>query len=252
MLYPLQMFCCGCSIGTGSYFVLYSHLLFCVGLLSLISADLIFRSKNTLISGTSEDEMLWHAGWCMIGIPIIVSGIWGIAGKSEQNIRLYLYYLLACFVVNFVILSRTFLLEDFCNNGKATTMTAMQANFGEAFMCGVFLIFSYFFVAASLLVQAYCLWLIWSLAEDIKHGSLGPELHELLPSRDGFVKRTKRDYAETGDIVGLAHAKLPGPYPPTNTGYDSINSVGMPGQAKIFGGNNHEVNYPPPLQNGVF
>eukprot|EP00448_Togula_jolla_P001611 CAMPEP_0170603972 /NCGR_PEP_ID=MMETSP0224-20130122/19184_1 /TAXON_ID=285029 /ORGANISM="Togula jolla, Strain CCCM 725" /LENGTH=175 /DNA_ID=CAMNT_0010928863 /DNA_START=297 /DNA_END=824 /DNA_ORIENTATION=+ len=171
---------------------------------------------------------------CMVGIPTILSAMYGIAKRVEVNVRLYLYYLLFSFMVDLVYLVHVFMLQDPCPESASTSLSdAMADRFGEAFLCGVFRISSYLFVAGAVTLTAYCLWVIWTVCEDLHMGTLGPELHELLPGKDDIIQRAKgRHDGPYGGIVGFAHSKLPGPYPFVGT----VQTVGMPGQRSMFGG----------------
>eukprot|EP00405_Crypthecodinium_cohnii_P000989 CAMPEP_0194750394 /NCGR_PEP_ID=MMETSP0323_2-20130528/4452_1 /TAXON_ID=2866 ORGANISM="Crypthecodinium cohnii, Strain Seligo" /NCGR_SAMPLE_ID=MMETSP0323_2 /ASSEMBLY_ACC=CAM_ASM_000346 /LENGTH=111 /DNA_ID=CAMNT_0039666065 /DNA_START=249 /DNA_END=584 /DNA_ORIENTATION=- len=83
----------------------------------------------------------------------------------------------------------------------------------EAWLCGALRSSSYLLVTASVLLQAYVLWVIWSFCEDIHVGRNGWELWELLPSKDQLVKKWRyQQDGPTSDIIGFALSKLPGAY----------------------------------------
>jgi len=250
MLYPLTMVCCGCRVAAGAYIIMVSHLVACCFFIFSACSVLLYKAHG-LAASFSPMEQLFGVGWSLIGVTLIIGAIYGVARRIEMNVRLYLYYFLICFVSNVVQLARAFLMADVCQTTGKILLVASES-FGEAFMCGAMRIFSYFFVAGAVLTEAYCLWVIWSLCEDVHFGQMGPELAELIPSKADFVQKLRRQKdGPYADIVGLAHAKVPGPYP-NPAGYEAVNTIGMPGQSTIFGGNFHETNYPPSPQSGVF
>jgi len=234
----------------GAYIIMVFHLVACCCFIFSACSVLLYN-KPGLAASVSPMEQLFGVGWSLIGVPLIIAAIYGVTRRIEMNMRLYLYYLLVCFVINTVKLAMIFLMTDVCQ-ATGTVLVIAAKSFGEAFMCGAMRIFSYFFVAGAVLTEAYCLWVIWSLCEDVHFGQMGPELAELVPSKADFVQRLRRTKeGPYADIVGLAHAKVPGPYP-SRASYEAVSTVGMPGQSTIFGGTFHDTNYPPSPQSGVF
>lgn len=239
MLYPLTMFCCGCSVPVGAMTVLVFHLAACFFFIGCVCSNLVLLSP-TFFSTWTAHAQLFYLGFSMMGIPIILSGIWGVTSRIEVNIRLYLYYLMACFVLDAGALVYFCLVDDVCDT-VGSFVNLMANSFGEAFLCGTFRIFSYFLCAGGIAVEVYCLWVIWSMCEDVHDGKNGPELWQLIPSRDNVIQKNKR--AQDGpyaDIVGFAHSPLPGPHPLPYGAIDPERENGG-----LFGGTNHETAYPP-------
>lgn len=254
MLYPLQMFCCGCKLSTGAYTILVCHLLLCSAYVGSVTASLIFRQPS-IASIWSPTEQLVNCGFGLIGIPVIICAIYGLLMRLEINVRLYLYYLLANCAADCFRLVHTFLFQDQCGKqayGVYEVLGTMNQVLGEAFLCGVMRIASYVIVSGGIMLEAYCLWVIWSVCEDMSFGNWGPELAGLLPSKADMITKLRRPQdGPYADIIGLAHAKVPGPYPSVG-GYDAVCTIGMPGQGSIFGGTAHEMNYPPSKDRAAF
>lgn len=245
------MFCCGCQVITGAYMILIGHL--AANSVYIVAACVtIAASVPTFTAWVSPAEQLWTVGWSMIGIPIIVSAIYGVMTRLDINIRIYLFYLLGCFVVDCTRTVSHFLFQDSCSETGETNASSlfgdMSGVFGEAFLCGAIQIASYFIVAVVVMLEAYALLTIWSVCEEVKAGGLDPELAELLPGKADVIQKLRRSQdGPYTDIIGLAHAKVPGPYPRVGA-YDAISTVGIPSAGQtLFGGTHHETNYPPAL-----
>eukprot|EP00928_Gymnodinium_smaydae_P063988 TRINITY_DN47434_c0_g1_i1.p1 TRINITY_DN47434_c0_g1~~TRINITY_DN47434_c0_g1_i1.p1 ORF type:complete len:247 (+),score=37.00 TRINITY_DN47434_c0_g1_i1:94-834(+) len=245
MLSPLTMFCCGCQVKTGAYAVMFLHLAWCASVVFAAVMNVAFRTPTFAAAWTLPGQM-FHAGFALVGVALISSGIFGLMSRSEVNVRLYLYYMLVASVIWAIDLVRILLLKDQCTSdgqGASDIFRSFADTFGEAFLCGTFQIACYFLVSILAWLQVYCLWTVWTVCEELREGHLAPELAELLPSKADLIQKVRMsgDGPYT-DIVGLAHARVPGPYPSPN-GYDAISTTGMPAQPTIFGGSRHD--YPP-------
>jgi len=224
MLHPMSMFCCGFQVTTGAYLIMVSHLIACVVYIVATTLDLVF-DRWSLTSHQDAPYKIFIAGYCLAGIPVILAAMYGMAKRIETNVRVYYCYLLLVCFFNFVQLLRFFLLMDVCEQASSFwDLRDTEAPMGEAFLCGTLRMSGYFFVACTLAVEVYCLWLIWSWLEDVQFNTYGPELSQLLPSKDDVVQRLARSQdGPYTDIVGLAHEKVPGPHP---FAYSFTNSAG--------------------------
>merc|ERR1719203_885688 len=165
MLYPLTMFCCGCTIPVGASCIVFSHLALSILYVVSICSNVIFHTP-LFASAWSIHMQLLYVAFCLVGIPIMCGALWGVYKRIETNVRVYLYYLGLCFLVDVCGMVYFCLIQDPCSMvGNFIDMTV--ENFGEAFLCGVFRILSYIVVAVAVVVEAYCLWVIWSLCEDV-------------------------------------------------------------------------------------
>jgi len=241
MLYPVSMFCCGCSVPAGTGVILICHLAFSILFITCASSNII-AGVPTLAANWSPPAQLAYTGFCLMGIPIILAGIYGVVARVESNIRMYFYYLTMCFVVNVVMTIYWCLVENPCTS-EAGVVKALSSNFGEAFLCGTMQIVSYGVVTAVVMTEVYCMWVVWSFCEDVHQGRNGPELSELIPGKDAEKITKKFIHQQAGPeagIVGFATTKLPGPYP---NPYGAISTSGE--GTTIFGGSQHDTSYPP-------
>jgi len=241
------MFCCGCSVRFGVGFILICHLAACIFYVASAISNLIFHAPFFSSSWSMQMQLLWTA-FSLIGIPIIIMALWGAVARIEVNLRIYLLYLTCAFLFDLIGLVYLCLMEDPCNT-VTTIVAAMQGDSkhgtwtGQAFMCGAFRIASYLFVTAVVLSEVYCLYVVWSMCEDVHCGKNGPDLYDLIPTKDDIIEKVRRPQdGPYAGIVGFAHSRVPGPYP---SAYGSLSTAGMPGQTSIFGGTEHEMNYPP-------
>lgn len=212
MLYPLSMFCCGCSIRVGTSIILLCHLVMCILYVISVCSNVIFHTPMLMSAWTVQNQLL-YAGFSLLGIPLVVGGLFGVYQRIEVNVRIYLYYLMACFVLNSSGLVYMCVIQDACTT-IGSFVNLMSASFGEAFLCGAFRIVSYFVAAGSIATEVYCLWVVWSLCEDMSDGKQCPELSSLLPLKESVVMKAKhlQEKAQVG-FTGFRHADLPGPYP---------------------------------------
>jgi len=241
MLRPLSAFCCGCSVPAGAGIVLVCHLAGCIAFIACACSNLI-AGQPTLGSGWSAPSQLVYTGFCLMGLPIILAGLYGVVLRIEANVRMYFYYSTLSFVVNTVLAVYWCLVQNPCDT-TGGLFRALSHSFGEAFLCGTLVIASYAEVTCLVAIEVYCLWVVWSLCEDVHQGKNGPELSELIPSKDDAAIRQLQKHIDgpVAGIVGFANSKVPGPYP---NPYGAISTTGESGRS-IFGGTTHETNYPP-------
>mmetsp|Transcript_127302 Transcript_127302/g.249458 ORF Transcript_127302/g.249458 Transcript_127302/m.249458 type:complete len:238 (+) Transcript_127302:139-852(+) len=234
MLYPLTMFCCGCSVPFGVGLIMLLHLLANIAYVVCASMNLIAHHP-VFTSTWSVHSQLLLVMFCLGGLPVIAGGLWGLVQRVEINLRLYLLYLTLSVVVVSAALVRFFLAGDVCAN-DGTFFESLESSLGEAFLCGTFRTLSYLWVSVAITLQAYCVWAVWSLCEDVRDGGGGPELSDLIPSKDAIIAKSKYYFeGPQGGIVGFSRSSLPGPY----------GSISVEGESTIFGGSAHEMDYPP-------
>mmetsp|Transcript_93419 Transcript_93419/g.241496 ORF Transcript_93419/g.241496 Transcript_93419/m.241496 type:complete len:244 (-) Transcript_93419:81-812(-) len=239
MLRPLTMFCCGCSVPIGVGTILLFHLVSNCAFIFSACSNLIFHNPVFASSWTVPLQLLYTA-FSLVGLPVIGLAAFGLVNRIEINIRLYLYYFLVCFLIDSSALAYWLATEEPCTFASHTGGLINPA-FGEAWLCGLFRITSYIVVAAAVLVEVYCLWVVWSFCEDVHTGMNGPELSELIPGKDAITMRNKvRQDGPHADIIGFHNSKLPGPYP---SPYGTISTAAD--QNTLFGGDHHETEYPP-------
>mmetsp|Transcript_89885 Transcript_89885/g.238801 ORF Transcript_89885/g.238801 Transcript_89885/m.238801 type:complete len:259 (-) Transcript_89885:74-850(-) len=247
VLSPTSMFCCGCPVRFGVGSITLGHLVLCCFYVVSACCNLIF--KDPFFS--SSWSPLWqviYAAFCLVGIPVTIMAFWGVLNHREVNLRIYLFYLACSCVVNLAFLIYICLIEDACNSVRFF-MDSLSGDgrrqdipSGQAFACGVFRIASYLFVAIVVAVELYCLYVVWSMCEDVHSGRGGPEFAELIKAKDleGFSQKRRRP-AESpyASVVGFERGKAPGAYPSV------YGTLFASDRGSIFGGRNHETSYPP-------
>jgi len=227
MMAPLTSFCCGCQLSVGAAIVLACHLAECIIFIACACLDLI-ALQPTLLSGWSAPSQLVYTGFCMVGIPIILVGLYGVATRTEANVRAYFYYYTLCFAINSLMMIYWCLFENLCDPAGGLSNMFMRDFGGEAFLCGTLSIAKYAGTAVVVAIEVYCLWILYSLCEDVHKGLNGPELSGLIPRQDDTLVRNIGKHAERpAGIVGFASSKLPGPHPHP---YGAFSTTGGPGR----------------------
>jgi len=209
----------------GAAIVLVCHLGECVLFIAFACLDLI-AFQPTVLTGWSAPSQLAYTGFCMVGIPIILVGLYGVATRSEANVRAYFYYSTLCFVINSLMMIYWCLSENLCDPGGGLSNIFTHDFGGEAFLCGTLSIAKYAGTAAAVAVEVYFLWILYSFCEDVHQGRNGPELSGLIPRKDKtLVRNLTRSVERPAGIVGFASSQLPGPYPHP---YGAISTAGEP------------------------
>jgi len=168
----------------------------------------------------------------------------------DVAVRMYLVYLLFTFVLDTLLLVYLILWKDNCSIAGDLNTTAL---FGRAFVCGFLRILSYLFVSVAITVEVYCLFIVWSLCEDVHEGASGPGLWELIEGKEeAFEKKHEEMRGERegpyANIPGLAYyANLPGAYPSPYNPHNPYGAMGNSSVCRIFGGSGmgeeHEMNF---------
>lgn len=216
------------------------HLLVCFFYIGSAFSNVVLHSA-TFVSTWGLATQMWLTGLYLCGIPIILSGFYGVAKRIEAHVRIYHVYLLACVVIDTVALIYAFVWQDPCHS-SGTFIQMLAADFGAAFVCGFTRIFSYIFAIVTISMEVYCLFIIWSFIEEVRTGSSGPWLWELVPGKeDAFKKHAMHngDRDETDcDIVVDARCKLP-------SSYGALQGYSHSPSNRILGGTEHNLNYAP-------
>jgi len=236
------MFCCGCSLMVGVPIILGFHLLACVVYVAMAFCGLVLH-MHSFASAWGPVSQMALAMLYLCGIPIILSALFGVAKRGLVNLQLYLGYLSVCLVIDSIVLIHAFLWQDPCTT-TGSFIKMLGQDFGTAAVCGFARVGSWTFTFAVLSLEVYCLYVVWSLCEEIRLGTCW--LWELKPGKeDSFNKKHSRDNGPKDsnytDIVGLAHHKMQGPYP---TPYGATEGFAAPNY-KLLGGTEHDTNYPP-------
>eukprot|EP00448_Togula_jolla_P011532 CAMPEP_0170603202 /NCGR_PEP_ID=MMETSP0224-20130122/18789_1 /TAXON_ID=285029 /ORGANISM="Togula jolla, Strain CCCM 725" /LENGTH=221 /DNA_ID=CAMNT_0010928073 /DNA_START=242 /DNA_END=907 /DNA_ORIENTATION=+ len=207
------------------------------------------------------------AGFCLAGLPIVILGIWGTFQKIETLVRLYLYYMMAHFVVNLY-----FALKNLVFAGPCQQLPSILETQGRAFACGVARSASATAVSLIFLIEMYLIFVVWSYCEDIAEGG-GMEIGDLAkdilgrPISQKAMRKKLRDddpytslhglggggggadgesglYHGFQSMMGLGEGQgVVGEY---GSIYDTAAASGLGGSRRIFNGRYHEMQFPPP------
>lgn len=241
-LEPASTFCCGCSLKVGLATIMSFHLLACFLYISLAFFNIVLH-VSTVGATWGPVMQMWISGLYFAGIPMICSGLYGVLKRIEVHVWIYFMYLAVCFAFDTIALVHVFMWQDACTTNKSI-ITILGQDFGEAFVCGLTRLASWIFVLAAITFEVYCLFIVWSFCEDLRINTPGPSLWELIPSKaEAFKKKhglQNSNLLSQDDVVGIAHAKLAGPYP---FPYGSVQDLADPTYT-IFGGSEHEMNFP--------
>jgi hypothetical protein len=153
---------------------------------------------------------VFNAGWALLGIPFIIGAGVGMLYRIEYQLRMYFWYSLATFFLN-LIWSLSFLFSgDVCKNIVGKEVQHM----GTAFVCGFTDTFVFFWLLMAILINLYCVYIIWSASEEAGRSSY-PELikysnalkSHLLPLPTGGEKNERKVLKFEGPGEGK---KVPG------------------------------------------
>jgi hypothetical protein len=192
----------------------------------------------------------WNAAWCLLGIPFIFAGIWGVLCKQESTLRLYLYYLVASFLLDIVFCISFFLTTEICAD-----MPVPLRQHGMAFACGFMRLLSLGFILGMITLLTYFIFVVWSFCEDLKIGNQGAGFPQLLESAGEYRIKRRQAAAFGHPASGMAMA---GTYGATGLDnmqrmYDNFYTPGLENEnARLFAGpfqqtgRYHEMQYPPP------
>jgi len=118
-------------------------------------------AKSSLVAQTG------NAAWCLFGIPFILSGIYGLYYKLEQNMRVYFWYMTTCLGMDIIYVCAFFYTSEICS----TIPDALLIH-GAAAACGIMTAVTYAYMAAHLILTTYFMFTVWSYCEDLKGSGL--------------------------------------------------------------------------------
>mmetsp|Transcript_43403 Transcript_43403/g.68734 ORF Transcript_43403/g.68734 Transcript_43403/m.68734 type:complete len:244 (+) Transcript_43403:82-813(+) len=236
---PIASFCCGCPLAVGVWLIIICNTVQNIFYIYTATSNIILRiptmgAQQGLVSQT------WNAAWCLLGIPFIFAGIWGLWCKQESTLRLYLYYLVLSFILDITFCITFFSTTDICAD-----MPVPLRQHGMAFACGFMRLLSLGFILGMIIVLTYFIFVVWSYCEDLKVGNQGAGFPQLLEAAGEYrIKRRQAmpatAFSMAGTYGGLGATNLQGMYNEFYTpGLENEN-------ARLFKGEFHEMQYPPP------
>lgn len=232
---PLNQFCCGCPLSFGAVFIIALNLIQNAFYIFTATSNIILKVP-TMGVGLSLTTQTLNAMFCVLGLPFIFAGIYGVLYRQESHIRLYLYYLVVTFALDLVFVLSYFLLQDICQ-----AMPSVLQEHGSAFACGFMRTFGLLFVLMVIGIEGYFMYAIWSFCEDLHAGGSGAGLPSLLNQADKVRehRRYNATYQET--LFGQPAA---GGVSSAVFQYGAFQTPGMGGSTRVYG-NYHEQSYPP-------
>mmetsp|Transcript_23751 Transcript_23751/g.54857 ORF Transcript_23751/g.54857 Transcript_23751/m.54857 type:complete len:240 (+) Transcript_23751:67-786(+) len=226
VLFPLSSCCCF-STRTGSAIIITLHLVYLLLSLWAVAWDVVLGYKPAEF-GFSTPVCILLGMFYLVGLPIILGGLYGVYTAVSPWVRMYLWYALVAFTINVLMLTALLFLDaEPCGGTQTGTMssTAGQFDDGSAMLCGWTRIAQCGIFACLTMCQVFCLWVVWSHCEEMHIGLEVPTFTKLLPALEEaqqvFKKRLRQDGPYAG-IVGVAHTKLPTSYPPVGLSYGAL------------------------------
>lgn len=234
---PVNQFCCGCSLQFGVRLILLAHLLMSLFYIATAVSNIIMQVP-TFGYSVNLATQTFNSAFALIGLPLIAAAWYGVSYRLEQNVRLYLWYMLISFIIDLGYTVVFLVIQDSC--GMLPTVLRRH---GAAFACGFTRILTFMFITLLTIIQGYFMYVVWSFAEDIRAGGAGCGFPELLQAAAESKHRHKSGAYHDG-LFGTGFVSDNGPFP---VHYGSINSHGVGGGSRIFGGSFHDTNFPPRL-----
>eukprot|EP00418_Pyrodinium_bahamense_P009555 CAMPEP_0179122638 /NCGR_PEP_ID=MMETSP0796-20121207/57887_1 /TAXON_ID=73915 /ORGANISM="Pyrodinium bahamense, Strain pbaha01" /LENGTH=215 /DNA_ID=CAMNT_0020821263 /DNA_START=98 /DNA_END=745 /DNA_ORIENTATION=+ len=176
------MFCCGCSLGFGVTLILMFHLLQNLFYISTAFSNIILKIPTFGVNAGLVVQT-FNGAWCMLGLPFIIVGFWGVLCRLESHLRLYFGYFLISVLLD-ILYFGSHMFKDVCDD-----MPTFLKKHGSAFACGFTRIFALLLVILVFVVEGYCIFIVWSLCEDLRVGGSGTALPELLRGREAHKRR---------------------------------------------------------------
>jgi len=230
MVRPLNQFCCGCTLTFGAKLILLLNLVVNLWYIFTGVTNIILQIPTFGFS-TNLTSQTFFSAFCLMGLPFIFSGAWGVYACLENHIRLYWFYQLFAFFVDVVYIIFSFFLTDVCSK-----IPSALSQHGSAFACGFMRMWSLCFVFLVLITELYFIFCIWSLCEDMKVGGTTVGFTDLLRAKSDGKWSHRTAYSET--MVGAGREFG---YP----NYASFSSPGVGNSRHIYG-KYHETQFPPP------
>lgn len=198
-----------------------------VALMTMVFKNPMFSYSGSLTLQT------FLAGLALAGVPLILLALWAVHNKSEGPVRLYSYYMVLSFLVDMVFVAKEFIFTGACSH----IPTIVSRN-GQAFACGAARGGNTLAVAATVSVELYLIFIVFSYCEDLSLGG-GPDLSDLTGPLTTDPMKRLQPYRRTLEAL---NAHLDGHY---GSLYSRHVAGSLGTSQPIFGGDFHEVEFPP-------
>jgi len=174
----------------------------------------------------------FNCGFALAGLPFIAAGLSGVKYEIEVHLRIYLYWLLLCFILELACMG-ALLAQSSCSK-----LPGFLMDYGGSFACGAMRIGEMTCVLMCVILMGYAGFVIWSRCEELQLGGSDVNFDSLLGQ--AHFAQLHAAYENAG-LFGTG-TTLSSPSPAV---YGSLASPGFGGSAKIFGGTHHDCSYPP-------
>lgn len=215
---PVMQCCCGCSLDVGVLVILGLNFALNVWLVVAAAGDIIGKDPTFSYSGSDLIVETIVAAFALAGIPITIAGIWGTIYKDKNLVLLYWYY--AALSFGFSI---WWLVVEVIINSPCQKISSMENRTGKAYSCGLSKVFSAFVSIIWLLLPMYLLFVVYSYIVQLEYCTSGAAFSDLTASKVKVLKSWPRKNDQ-------------------NYGTYAENFVDS---TKMFGGDYHDVEYPP-------
>mmetsp|Transcript_74730 Transcript_74730/g.215926 ORF Transcript_74730/g.215926 Transcript_74730/m.215926 type:complete len:247 (-) Transcript_74730:28-768(-) len=229
---PLEYFCCGCSLDLGCMVILSIHLLMCLMYIFTTLSNIVFEDP-TMGASVAPAIQAFNCGFALAGLPFIASGFSGVKFQHETHLRIYLYWLLFTYVLDFIFVS-----VDMLQNNCAKIPSFLMHS-GGSFACGLMRMVSIGTLLVYLVAMGYASFTVWSRCLELQLGGSAESLGMLL-----MKGRVDENYLPPQHREGL-FGTGPTPSQPLPLVYGSLATPVFAGSTTIFGGNVHDVSFPP-------
>lgn len=139
------------------------HLLQCISTIATTSSSEPIVFAGMVIDTTTQ---VLNAAFALIGLPIIVGAGVGVLYRVESHLRIYWWYLAIGFILNTAYWGWSLASGQICR----TVVSREVQRMGTAFVCGFTDTFVFFWLLIGIIMSLYILYIVWSAAEEIKHG----------------------------------------------------------------------------------
>lgn len=226
---PASQFCCGCSVEFGVKSILLFNLQ--RNLLFILVAFMTIVFKNPFFSYSGSMALqTFLAALAIAGVPLILLALWAVHNKAEAPLRLYSYYMVLSFLIDMV-----FIVKEFIITGACSHIPTIVSRNGEAFACGAARSANAFAVITAVSVELYLIFIVFSHCEELALG-VGPDLSDLTGPLTSDPMKRLEPYHRAIEALNANHEITYGVY---------SQATGLGGSKPIFGGNFHELEFPP-------
>eukprot|EP00435_Cladocopium_sp_Y103_P006583 s1683_g2.t1 len=198
---PLTQCGCGCSLTFGVALILLTYLVRSIYMLVVTAGEVVVQDPRFESTQTLE-EQTFNAFVALFALPFILSGFYALHARYDSYLRPFMYFMIAAGLTRKVWISPTYLGNDalrmvlpmWMHGSCAFVPEGLKAT-GAAGACGFIRVLFVIFFGQLAAVEAYFIFAVWSLCEDMKVNlkSSLPEMYE-------------RSRASRSDYVGPAEA----------------------------------------------